>query len=305
MHTPLYSRGVSPVPDITRMSPDLPKDINATVAHALAEDIGDGDRNAVIVSEHTQARARVLAKEPGVLAGAAWFNEVFHQLDANAAVQWQCADGDKFRADQTLCELSGSARALLSGERTALNFLQMLSGVATNTRRYVERVKGSKASILDTRKTLPGLRSAQKYAVLCGGGKNHRFGLYDAILIKENHIAAAGSIAAAVAQARANSPDLPLQVEVENLGELEQVLNLEVDSVLLDNFESHILARAVNMVRSHRRRFREQVLVEASGDITLQNVREVADNEVDRISIGGLTKHITAIDLSMRIKTDA
>lgn len=285
------------------MSPDLPKDITATVARALAEDIGDGDRNAAIVSEQAQARARVVAKQPGVLAGLAWFDEVFRQLDANVGVQWQCADGDKFQAQQTLCELSGAARALLSGERTALNFLQMLSGVATNTQRYVERVKGTKVSILDTRKTLPGLRSAQKYAVLCGGGKNHRFGLYDAILIKENHIAAAGSIAAAVAQVRANNSDLPLQVEVEDLSQLEQVLDLDVDMVLLDNFKSHILARAVNMVRSHRRRFREQILVEASGDITLQNVREVADNEVDRISIGGLTKHISAIDLSMRIET--
>jgi len=284
------------------MSFDLPNDIAQTVSLALAEDIGDGDRNAAIIPETAQANAHVVAKEAGVLAGCEWFNEVFRQLDERVLVRWQANDGDSLRPNQVLCELAGPTRALLTGERTALNFLQMLSGVATNTRRFVERVKGTRASILDTRKTLPGLRSAQKYAVLCGGGKNHRFGLYDAILIKENHIAAAGSIAEAISQARENSPDLPIQVEVENLTELEQALAVDVDSVLLDNFESHILARAVNMARRHRRPNREHVQIEASGDINLQNVREVADNEVDRISIGGLTKHVTAIDLSMRLQ---
>ncbi len=281
------------------MSFDLPTDIAETVERALAEDIGDGDRNAAIIAEDAQASAQVVAKEPGVLAGCAWFSEVFRQLDERIIVNWQTSDGETLRVNQVLCELYGPSRALLSGERTALNLLQLLSGVATKTRTFVERVKGTRARILDTRKTLPGLRSAQKYAVLCGGGENHRFGLYDAILIKENHIAAAGSITNAVAQARANNPDLPVQVEVENLTELEEALEVDVESVLLDNFESHILARAVNMARRERRRNRELTQVEASGDITLQNVRAVADNEVDRISIGGLTKHVTAIDLSM------
>lgn len=284
------------------MSFDLPADIAETVSHALAEDVGDGDRNAAIIAEDAQARASVTAKESGVLAGSPWFDEVFRQLDARVQIRWQADDGDAVKAGQTLCEVSGPTRALLTGERSALNFLQMLSGVATSTRRYVERVKGTRASILDTRKTLPGLRSAQKYAVLCGGGENHRFGLYDAILIKENHIAAAGSIAAAVNAVREMSPGLPVQVEVENLTELEQALEVEANSVLLDNFESHILSRAVNMVRRYQRANRERVLVEASGDITLLNVRDVADNEVDRISIGGLTKHITALDLSMRLE---
>lgn len=286
------------------MSFQLPADIADSVALALAEDIGDGDRNAAIIPENDQAQAQVVAKENGVLAGTAWFDEVFRQLDKQVQVHWQAADGDSIRPKQVLCEISGPTRALLTGERTALNFLQMLSGVATSTRRYVERVKGTRAKILDTRKTLPGLRSAQKYAVLCGGGENHRFGLFDAILIKENHIAAAGSITAAVEKVRATSPDLRVQVEVETLTELDEALEVDVDAVLLDNFESHILARAVNMVRRYRRPNREHVQVEASGDITLLNVRDVADNDVDRISIGGLTKHITAIDLSMRLSSD-
>lgn len=285
------------------MNFELPGDITETVRIALAEDIGDGDRNAAIIDENAQASAQVVAKEPGVLAGVAWFSEVFAQLDSQVKISWHVQDGEAMRAGQALCDLSGPTRALLTGERTALNFLQLLSGVATSTKRYVERVKGTRASILDTRKTLPGLRSAQKYAVLCGGGKNHRFGLFDAILIKENHIAAAGSITAAVNLARTQNPDLPIQVEVENLTELEEALEVDVESVLLDNFESHILSRAVNMARREKRRNRELVQVEASGDITLTNVRDVADNEVDRISIGGLTKHVTAIDLSLRLKT--
>lgn len=285
------------------MNFEPPGDIAETVRLALAEDIGDGDRNAAIIDEHAKATAQVVAKEPGVLAGIAWFDEVFAQLDGQVNTTWHVQDGEALRVGQVLCDLSGPTRALLTGERTALNFLQLLSGVATSTKRYVERVKGTRASILDTRKTLPGLRSAQKYAVLCGGGKNHRFGLFDAILIKENHIAAAGSITAAVNMARTQNPDLPIQVEVENLTELDEALEVDVESVLLDNFESHILARAVNMARREKRRNRELVQVEASGDINLTNVRDVADNEVDRISIGGLTKHITAIDLSLRLKT--
>ena len=284
------------------MSLTPPDDLADCVRRALAEDLGDGDRNAAIIDPDATATGRIIAREAAVLAGSPWADEVFAQLDPGVQLQWSAADGEAIYAEQTLCTLTGPARALLSGERTALNFLQLLSGIATSTRRYVERVKSTGAAILDTRKTLPGLRAAQKYAVRCGGGANHRFGLYDGILLKENHIAAAGGIAAAVAGAREQSPDLPIQVEVEDLTELEQALEAGVDSVLLDNFASHILARAVNMAHSHRRANRSQVTVEASGDINLKTVRDVADNEVDRISIGGLTKHVTAIDLSMRLR---
>lgn len=284
------------------MQPELPNDIAETVARALAEDVGDGDRTAALVPAEATARATVVAREAGIIAGSPWFTEVYRQLDERVSIRWHSTDGDALRPEDTVCELSGPARALLTGERTSLNFLQMLSGVATATRRYVERIKGTRAQVLDTRKTLPGLRSAQKYAIRCGGGENHRFGLFDAILIKENHIAVIGSITMAVERARAESPDLPIQVEVEDLTELDEALACDVDAVLLDNFPSHILARAVNMIRRHRRANRQSILIEASGDINLRNVRDVADNEVDRISIGGLTKHVTAIDLSMRLQ---
>lgn len=283
------------------MQPETPEDIADTVARALAEDIGDGDRNAELVPEGTRVRARVTAREAGVLAGAPWFDAVFAQLDDNVRIDWHLADGDALRPETPVCDLEGPARPVLTGERTALNFLQLLSGVATATRRYVERVKGTGAAILDTRKTLPGLRSAQKYAIRCGGGVNHRFGLFDAVLIKENHIAAAGSIRAAVETARRLHEDLTVQVEVENLTELEEALAADADSVLLDNFASHILTRAVIMCRRHRRPNFAKVEIEASGDVTLGNVRDIADTGVDRISIGGLTKHVTAVDLSMRL----
>lgn len=284
------------------MQPELPEDIAETVARALAEDVGDGDRNAALVPADVRARATVTAREAGVLAGAPWFDQVFAQLDDGVRIDWRAADGDAVRPETVVCELHGPARPLLTGERTALNFLQMLSGVATATRRYVERVKGTGAAILDTRKTLPGLRSAQKYAIRCGGGVNHRFGLFDAVLIKENHIAAAGSITAAVETARREHDGLTVQVEVENLTELEEALAADADSVLLDNFASHILTRAVNMCRRHRRPNFGKVVIEASGDVTLRNVRDIADTGVDRISIGGLTKNVTAIDLSMRLQ---
>lgn len=279
-----------------------PTDVAELVQRALEEDIGDGDRNAVVADHGQQAHAVIIARESGVLAGRPWVEEVFRQLAGDdMQVRWHIDDGGALKPDKTVCELTGPARALLSGERTALNFLQTLSATATTTRKFVERVKGTRAAILDTRKTLPGLRSAQKYAIRCGGGINHRFGLYDGILIKENHITAAGSLTAAVQQVRAAHPDLPVQVEVEDLHELEEALSADVESVLLDNFASHILSRAVNMCRRHILPNRKSVVIEASGDITLSNVRVVADTEVDRISIGGLTKHITAIDLSMRL----
>jgi len=283
---------------------ELPADLNAVVAYALAEDIGDGDRNAALVADNRTATARVIAREQAILAGSAWFDRVFAALDPRVTVTWHMQDGQRLTSDKTVCDITGPVHALLSGERTALNFLQLMSGVASATHEYVERVKGTRTAIVDTRKTLPGLRSAQKYAVRCGGGANHRFGLFDAILIKENHIMAAGSIDAAVKRSRELSPDLFLQVEIENLTELEQALEAGVDGVLLDNLASHVLARAVNMADAHRRRFRRDIVIEASGDITLTNVREIADTGVDRISIGGLTKHLRATDFSMRMQAD-
>ncbi|MES1926804.1 carboxylating nicotinate-nucleotide diphosphorylase [Salinisphaera sp. T31B1] len=282
---------------------ELPADLNAVVDRALDEDIADGDRNAALVTDNRIARARVIARENAVLAGAPWFDRVFAALDERVTVNWHVADGQRLIAERVVCDIEGPVHALLSGERTALNFLQLMSGVASATHEYVERVKGTRTDIIDTRKTLPGLRSAQKYAVRCGGGLNHRFGLFDAILIKENHIMAAGSIAGAVARGREQSPELFLQVEIETLAELEQALEAGVDGVLLDNLPSHVLARAVNMADAHRRRFRQQIVIEASGDISLTNVREIADTGVDRISIGGLTKHVRATDFSMRMQS--
>lgn len=282
--------------------PDLPADLKSTVEYALLEDIGDGDRNAALVDRDRRASAVLIARENAILAGTVWFDTTFTSIDPDVRIQWHYHDGQRIPKDVPLCILRGPARALLTGERTALNFLQILSGVASTTHEYVERVKGTNTVIVDTRKTLPGLRSAQKYAVRCGGGTNHRFGLYDAILIKENHIAAAGSIAAAVSRARDISPELTVQVEVENLEELEQTLEAGVDAILLDNMATHVLARAVNMTNAHNRRFRRHIAIEASGNINLRNVREIADTGVDRISIGGLTKHIRATDYSMRMQ---
>lgn len=287
-----------PTPDLT-----LPADIAATVNRALAEDVGDGDRNAALVDPDLFASATVVVRENAILAGSPWFEQVFAALDERVSFDWAYADGQRIRSNTTVCRIEGPVRALLTGERTALNFLQLLSGVACSTFDFVERVKGTNTQIVDTRKTLPGLRSAQRYAVRCGGGFNHRFGLFDALLIKENHIAAAGGIGAAVKRARETAAGLFVQVEVESLEELDQALEAGVDGVLLDNLASHVLARAVNMSDAHRRRFRRDLLIEASGDINLRNVREIADTGVDRISIGGLTKHIKATDFSMRMQT--
>lgn len=286
------------------MNQALLSNIDAVVAFALEEDVGDGDLTADLIAADKNARATVVAKESATLCGQAWFETVFRQLDADIRIRWQARDGDQVAPGQTVCELSGPARALLTGERTALNFLQTLSGTATATRRYVDKIKGTNARILDTRKTLPGLRAAQKYAVCCGGGHNHRQGLFDAILIKENHIAAAGSITAAVDRARELHGDTPVQVEVEDLNQVQEALNALADMLLLDNFPTHLQAKAVNMATPYKRMYktmrRGELLLEASGDINLDNVRAVADTGVDRISIGGLTKHVTAVDLSMR-----
>ncbi len=231
-----------------------------------------------------------------MLCGTAWFNEVFRQLDENITVTWDAKDGDHIRAGQSVCRLRGPSRAILSGERMALNFLQLLSGTATQTRRYVEAVRGTNTIILDTRKTIPGLRKAQKHAVTCGGGKNHRMGLYDGILIKENHILATGSISRAIQQARAAAPQgVRVEVEVENLDELRAALAAGADNLLLDNFSMADLKAAVRETRG-------RATLEASGGITLKNIRTIAETGVDYISVGELTKNVNAVDFSMRFE---
>lgn len=273
--------------------PRVPDDVAETVRRALAEDVGGGDATAALIEPDRMARARVIAREAAVLCGRAWFDEVFRQLDARARIDWHARDGDRIDADAIVCVLEGPARALLTGERAALNFLQTLSGVATLARRYADAVAGTGATVLDTRKTLPGLRSAQKYAVACGGCANHRMGLYDAVLIKENHIAAAGSVARALAAA-GDVGALPVEIEVENLAQLREALDAGARRVLLDNFMLADVREAVRMTQSRAR-------LEVSGDVNLENVRAIAQTGVDFISVGALTKHVRAVDLSMRI----
>ncbi len=263
------------------------------VRSALAEDIGSGDITAALVPPEQTAHATVVCREPAVLCGMAWFNAVFAELDTGIQVDWQVTDGTRLQAGQQLCSLSGPARHILSGERTALNFLQTLSGTATLARRYADAVADLPVRILDTRKTIPGLRLAQKYAVRIGGCDNHRIGLYDGILIKENHIAAAGSIKRAVQLARSTSPAIPVEVEVENSGQITAAIDAGADRLLLDNFSMAEMAAAVQLVAG-------RVLLEASGGITLENLRATALTGVDFISIGTLTKNVQAIDLSMR-----
>jgi nicotinate-nucleotide pyrophosphorylase (carboxylating) len=279
------------------MQPPDPAYVSASVAAALAEDVGTGDLTAQLIPADRAGRAAVITREDAVFCGTAWFEEVFRQVDARVRVTWSARDGERVRADQQLCTLEGPARSLLTGERAALNFLQMLSATATVTSKYVEAVAGTKCRILDTRKTIPGLRVAQKYAVHCGGGTNHRIGLFDAILVKENHIAAAGSIAGAVSEARRVAPQVLLEVEVENLTQLREALDARVDRILLDNFSLEQMRDAVKITRQHANARTE---LEASGNMSLENLRAVADTGVDFISVGGLTKHVKAIDLSMR-----
>ena len=271
-------------------------DPNPNVALALAEDVGSGDLTAALIPEHAQAEATVVSREVAILCGTTWFNAVFRQLDPGIAIDWRAADGDRVESEQLLCTLRGPARPLLTGERTALNFLQLLSGTATLARRYADAVSGTKAVILDTRKTLPGLRLAQKYAVRCGGCRNHRIGLFDAVLIKENHIMAAGSIGNAIATARRLHPGVTVEVEVENRAELEEALAAQPDIVMLDNFDPAAMAEAVRVVDG-------RVKLEASGNVNFDTVRGIAETGVDYISIGGLTKDVRAIDLSMRFRT--
>lgn len=267
---------------------------SADVARALAEDVGGGDLTAALIDPAAQARAQVLARENAVVCGSAWVEAAFKQLDPQAQLVWHVRDGERCAANQRVFEVQGQARALLTAERTALNFLQLLSAVASKTATYVAAVQGTKAQIVDTRKTLPGLRLAQKYAVRCGGGTNHRVGLYDAVLIKENHIAAAGGIAQVLAQAAPIAAQAAfVEIEVETLAELAQALDAGARMVLLDNMDLASLKEAVRINAG-------RAILEISGGVTLAGLRALADTGVDRISIGTLTKDVQAIDYSMR-----
>jgi nicotinate-nucleotide pyrophosphorylase (carboxylating) len=273
--------------------------VSSDVDAALAEDLGSGDLTARLVDADRTASARIIAREDLTLAGQPWAEQVFRRLDNKVRIDWRAQDSDQVRKDAVVCTVHGNARAMLSAERTALNFLQTLSATATTTATYVAAVAHTKARILDTRKTIPGLRMAQKYAVRCGGGSNHRVGLFDAILIKENHIESAGGITAAVTAARALNADVLLEVEVENLQQLEEALQAGVRRILLDNFDNRGLQAAVALNRAYGG---EPAELEASGGLTLDELRAVAETGVDYISVGALTKHIRAIDLSMRFE---
>ena len=272
---------------------DIPKTVSEDVASALAEDVADGDCTASLIAADTMLETRVICRERAVLAGQPWFDETFRQLESELQINWRARDGDRIEAGQEVCRVQGQARAILTGERTALNFLQTLSGTASRARQYVDAVAGTGAVILDTRKTLPGLRRAQKYAVRCGGASNHRIGLFDAILIKENHISACGSIRAAVQRASKQHPKLLLEVEVENLDQLAEAVKAGAQRALLDNFEPDLLCQAVT-------RYKGRIGLEASGGINLQTVRDVAATGVDFISTGDITKSVRATDFSMR-----
>ena len=274
-----------------------PADVASQVRLALAEDVGNGDLTAALVPANAVAHAEVIVREPAVLCGSAWFNEVFRQLDPGIRVDWSAGDGETLVASQRVCTLHGMARPVLSGERTALNFLQTLSGTASRAAQYVAAVAGTPAVILDTRKTLPGLRLAQKYAVRCGGASNHRIGLFDAVLIKENHIRAAGSIAAALRAAQAaTARDVMIEIEVENMAELGQALAAGATRILLDNFSHAQLREAVRLTSGRAK-------LEASGGVSLESVREIALSGVDFISVGQLTKDVRATDFSMLFET--
>jgi|TARA_B100001971_G_C18218798_1_gene555723 nicotinate-nucleotide pyrophosphorylase (carboxylating) len=268
-------------------------EITRTVQSALSEDLGSGDLTASIIDQTAVASARLISRERAIFCGREWFNEVYNQLDPTIQTNWEVNDGETIRPDQMLCQVAGPARSLLSGERTALNFIQTLSGTASTTRTFVKAIEGTTTRILDTRKTLPGLRMAQKYAVSIGGGCNHRIGLFDGVLIKENHIQAAGSITRAVEiAARSATPGVLLEVEVENLTQLKEALSTSVNRILLDNFTRETLQQAVTLTQG-------KAELEASGNITLENVQSIARTGVDFISIGAITKHLQAIDFSL------
>lgn len=272
----------------------LTAEIEANVRIALAEDVGSGDITAQLIPAEQQAQARVITREAAVISGAAWVNEVFRQVDSSVKVRWLVADGQRVQANDVLFELEGKARALLTGERAALNFLQSLSAVATRSQFFADMVAGTEVKLLDTRKTLPGLRLAQKYAVTCGGCHNHRLGLYDAFLIKENHIAACGGVAATVAAAHRIAPGKPVEIEVENLAELREALAAGADIIMLDELSLADMRTAVELNAA-------QAKLEASGNVNEQTIRAIAETGVDYISLGTLTKDIKAVDLSMRL----
>ena len=278
--------------------PELPADLAGQVEAALREDVGSGDVTATLVPAAQRVRGAVITREEAVLCGRAWAEETFRRLDARVQLTWHAADGEALHATQVIFDIAGPARAVLTGERTALNFLQVLSATATATRRFVEAVAGTGCRILDTRKTLPGLRTAQKYAVRCGGADNHRMGLFDRVLIKENHIAAAGSITGAIEAARRNAPGITVEIEVESLRELEEALNARPDIILLDEFSLADMRAAVALNGARG----APAKLEASGSVSLESARAIAATGVDYISVGSLTKHVHAIDLSMRLQ---
>lgn len=279
--------------EISIEATQLAQQIDYDVTTALREDLGSGDASADLIDPQRAAKATLITRQNCVLAGSAWFTACFRRLDSGVRIEWRAHDGQQARPGETLCLLTGNARALLSAERAALNFLQTLSATATITRSYVDAINGTGAVVMDTRKTLPGLRLAQKYAVTVGGGVNHRFGLYDAILIKENHIAAAGGIAEALSAAAPRT--VPIQIEVESLAQLELALGHGAKLILLDNFTIEALREAVKLTAGRAK-------LEASGGITLENIRAIAETGVDRISVGAITKNVAAIDLSLRFE---
>lgn len=282
------------LPELPEYISQVPSQIpSQMVSLALAEDIGDGDVTASLIGADTLSEARIISREKAILCGVAWADETFRQVDERIVIDWQYRDGDQVEADAVLCTLCGPARGLLTAERVALNFVQTLSATATATHAYVELIKHTHCKILDTRKTLPGLRTAQKYAVLCGGGANHRIGLYDRVLIKENHIMAAGSIAAAVDKARDLHPGIKVEVETETLDEFRQASEAEADIIMLDEFALDVMREAVKLNDG-------RIPLEASGGVNQQTVAGIAETGVDYISIGEITKHIRAVDLSMR-----
>lgn len=274
-------------------SPPPAETVAEDVARALAEDLGSGDVTAALLPDIADI-AYLLCKEDAVVAGRPWFDACHRALDPAVAIDWRVQEGDRVQAGTVLATLSGRARALVSGERASLNFMQTLSGTATTTAAYVEAVRGTRAKILDTRKTIPGLRLAQKYAVRCGGGSNHRIGLFDTVMLKENHIRAAGSLTAAVHAARAAQPSLPLVVEVESLVQLQEALEAGCDRILIDDFDAATRREAVRIADG-------RIPLEVSGGVSLETVRSIAEDGVDCISVGGLTKHVHAIDLSLKL----
>ena len=276
----------------------LPENISTQVKSALEEDIATGDVTADLIPKENQSNATVICRDDAILSGVAWFNEVFKQIDRDVEIQWNFKDGDSINANSVLCTLSGNARAILSGERAALNFVQTLSATATLTNQFVEKIAATKTKILDTRKTLPNLRDAQKYAVLCGGGKNHRIGLYDMILIKENHIMAAGSISKAVAQAKVLHPNIKVEVETENLEEFREASKAGADIIMLDNFDLKLMKEAVNENKENG----GKIKLEASGGVNIETVYGIAETGVDFVSVGQITKDVYAVDLSMRFE---